>query len=238
MSVRFFSLTDCLYIAVALQRCMDDPSFVRIHRFQNYRFSGFLYLEGDSSCKVLQSFLTTASVVLGIEFYTNVGRLAFVYHKACQILKRIQCLASFSDEDTHILTFKIHIQRTVCSVVFRCDLHFSKIHGAEYITKKYDCSLLNLSDLLRIAEDLYRSALLRCSLTCFLRLTLLWSSWLFLTCRLCFALEIPCRSFLWRCCLCRCFFGCLLHLYSFCSSPASSPLQELLSVQILSLHPE
>lgn len=95
MSVRFFSLTDCLYIAVALQRCMDDPSFVRIHRFQNYRFSGFLYLEGNSSCKVLQSFLTTASVVLGIEFYTNVGRLAFVYHKACQILKRIQCLASF-----------------------------------------------------------------------------------------------------------------------------------------------
>ena len=27
--------------------------------------------------------------------------------------------------------------------------------------------------------------------------------------------EIPCRSFLWCCCLCRCFFGCLLHLYSF-----------------------
>ena len=73
MSVRFFSLTDCLYIAVALQRCMDDPSFVRIHRFQNYRFSGFLYLEGDSSCKVFQSFFTAASVVLCIKLYTNVS---------------------------------------------------------------------------------------------------------------------------------------------------------------------
>ena len=28
MSVRFFSLTDCLYIAVALQRRMDDSSLV------------------------------------------------------------------------------------------------------------------------------------------------------------------------------------------------------------------
>ena len=81
MSVRFFSLTDCLYIAVALQRCMDDPSFVRIHRFQNYRFSGFLYLEGDSSCKVLQSFFSPSAVVLSVYFYADIGTVSFVYHK-------------------------------------------------------------------------------------------------------------------------------------------------------------
>ena len=86
MSVRFFSLTDCLYIAVALQRCMDDSSLVWIHRFQNYRFSGFLYLEGNSSCEVFQSFFTAASVVLCIKLYTNISRFAFVYYKACQIL--------------------------------------------------------------------------------------------------------------------------------------------------------
>ena len=86
MSVRFFSLTDCLYIAVALQRRMDDSSLVWIHRFQNYRFSGFLYLEGNSSCEVFQSFFTAASVVLCIKLYTNISRFAFVYYKACQIL--------------------------------------------------------------------------------------------------------------------------------------------------------
>ncbi len=74
---------------------MDDSSLIWIHRLKYNRFSGFLYLVGNSSCKIFQSFFTAASVILCIKFYTNVIRFAFVYYKTCQILKRIQCLSSF-----------------------------------------------------------------------------------------------------------------------------------------------
>ena len=74
MSVRFFTLTDCLYIAVALQRCVDD-SFSRngFIGSQNYRFSAFLHLESNSSfCKVFQSFFTASPVIFCIKFYSRI----------------------------------------------------------------------------------------------------------------------------------------------------------------------
>ncbi len=135
---------------------MDDSSLVRIHWLENYRFSCFLDLVGDSPCQVLESFFSASSVILCIEFYSDIVGFAFVYNEACKVLERIKCLSSLTDQDSHILAFKIDFQTAICCVIFGCDLDFSEIHGCKYIMKENRCSLFDLFDLCRISDDLDR----------------------------------------------------------------------------------
>ena len=101
-----------LHKFISLQCRVDDSSLVRIHWLENYRFSCFLDLVGDSPCQVLESFFSASSVILCIKFDTDIIGFAFIYNKACQILERIQCLSSLTDQDTHVLTFHSDAQCT------------------------------------------------------------------------------------------------------------------------------
>ena len=110
---------------------MDDSSLVRIHRLQRNRSSGLFHFVSDVSCQVFQCFFSAFAVVLRIKFDTNVILLLFIDYKAGQILKGIQRLSSFSDQDAHILTGKINFKRTVLGIVLHLDLN-RELHGFEY----------------------------------------------------------------------------------------------------------
>ena len=159
---------------------MNDSSLIRIHRLQYHCFSCFLYFISDASCKVFKSLFTAFTIVLCIKFYTDVIGLSFVYHKTCQVLKRVKSLSSFSNEDTHILSFEIYFKTSICGIILRCDLHLAQIHGSEYIMKEYPCSFFYFFDLGRICNDLDRFACLYRLFSCLFRLSrLFFSGWSF-----------------------------------------------------------
>ena len=70
-----------------------------------------------------------ANYAAKVDMVTGMG--VQVDHKAGQILKGIQCLSSFSDQDTHILTGKINFKRTVLGIILHLDLK-RELHGFEY----------------------------------------------------------------------------------------------------------
>ena len=110
---------------------MNNPSLIGIHGLQINRSSGLFHFVSDVSCQIFQCFFSAFAVVLRIKFDTNVILLLFVDHKAGQILKGIQCLSAFSDQDTHILTGEINFQRTVLGIILHLDLN-RELHGFEY----------------------------------------------------------------------------------------------------------
>ena len=95
MTVRLFTFTDSLYKFISLKSRMDDSSFIRIHWFKNNRFSGFLYLVGNSSCQIFQCLFSSSAVIFCIQFYPDIGRFTFIHNKTCQILKRIKVCPLF-----------------------------------------------------------------------------------------------------------------------------------------------
>ena len=72
MTVRLFTLTDCLNEFISLKSRMDNSSLIRIHWLKNNRLAGFSYFISNTSCKVLKSFFTALAVIFCIKFYTNV----------------------------------------------------------------------------------------------------------------------------------------------------------------------
>ena len=120
-----------LHEFISLQCRVDDSSLVRIHWLQRNRSSGLFHFVSDVSCQVFQCFFSAFAVVLRIKFDTNLILLLFVDHKAGQILKGIQRLSSFADQDAHILTGKINFKRTVLGIILHLDLN-RELHGFEY----------------------------------------------------------------------------------------------------------
>ena len=67
--------------------------------------------------------------IVHLKDLSNTG-FAFIYNKACQILERIQCLSTLTNQDTHIRTFHVNIHRCFCFIVIDCNLCFD-IHSLE-----------------------------------------------------------------------------------------------------------
>ena len=62
-------------------------SLVRIHRLKRCRTSCSLYLVGNILCQLLESFLSSFTVILSIQLDTNIFFAVFVYNKAHQMLQ-------------------------------------------------------------------------------------------------------------------------------------------------------
>ena len=90
-------------IPVILKRRMNYSSLIGIHRLQGNRALCPLYLVSDIFCKVLQRFLPSLPIVLGIDLYPDIFLRALIHHKGNKILQRIQRLSSLSDEDSHLV---------------------------------------------------------------------------------------------------------------------------------------
>src|SRR5699024_1478970 len=96
MTIRFISLAVCFHKTISLKSRMDDPSLIRIHRFQRYRSSSLSYLIGNASGQIFQSFFSPVSVILCIQLHPDISLSSFVYHKTGKVLKGVQCLSSLS----------------------------------------------------------------------------------------------------------------------------------------------
>ena len=76
-----------IYKLVVLKCRVDDPSLVRIHRLKRCRTSCSLYLVGNILCQLLESLLSSFTVILSIQLDTNIFFAVFVYNKAHQMLQ-------------------------------------------------------------------------------------------------------------------------------------------------------
>ena len=110
-------------ILVILQRCMNDPSLIRVHRLQRYRTFRSLYLVSNVLCQCLKRLFPSLAVILGIELHADVILALLVDNQADQILERIQGLTSLTDQNTHILAGEIDVHLALFLVESRCDLH-------------------------------------------------------------------------------------------------------------------
>ena len=91
---------------------MNDSSLIWIHWLKCNCSSCSLYLACNVLCKILKSLFSSSSIILCVKFYTNVSILHLVSYTIGKILKRIQCLSSLTDQDTHVLTFHSDAQCT------------------------------------------------------------------------------------------------------------------------------
>src|SRR5699024_3683221 len=92
---------------------VDDPSLIRIHRLKYNRSSVSLYLMSNVLCKMFQRLFSSCTIVLCIQLHSHIACLVLVSHTVCQILKCVQCLSSFSDQDSHVVTFHVNTEGAV-----------------------------------------------------------------------------------------------------------------------------
>src|SRR5699024_11095331 len=92
---------------------MDDSSLIRIHRLKSYRSSRSLYFMSYVLCEMSESFLSSGPVIFRIKLNPYIAVLMFVCNTVCQILKSVKSLASFPDENSHMLALHINAERAV-----------------------------------------------------------------------------------------------------------------------------
>ena len=112
---------------------MDDPSLIRVHRFQVDRLSGLLNLHGDVLRQILKRRLPSFSVVLGIQLNPDIVWLSLIDNQRSQVLQRIQCLSSLPDQKSHLVSFHRDVQ--ALSVIGGVQIHRHP-HRGEHILQK------------------------------------------------------------------------------------------------------
>ena len=114
---------------------MDYAAFIRIHRFKRYRTSCSLYFISQILRKILKRCFSSFTIILCINFDTNIRITFFVHNQTDDILQRIQSLSSFANKQTHIFTIKNDIHRSVFFIIVYCTVH-TYIHCFEQPCQK------------------------------------------------------------------------------------------------------
>ena len=130
MSVRLITFAVGLNVLISLQSGMDDSSLIGIHRLQRYRTMRLLDLIGNISGQVVQSVGTACAIIFGIELHADVLITQLVDDKAGQVLKGIQRLAAFADENSHLAAVECAANGSLFLNIFACQFGFD-IHGVE-----------------------------------------------------------------------------------------------------------
>ena len=112
---------------------MDDPSLIRVHRFQIDGLSGLLDFHGNVLRQILKRCLPSFSVVLGIQLDPDIVWLSLIDNQRSQVLQRIQCLSSLPDQKSHLVSFHRDVQ--ALSVIGRAQIHCHP-HRGEHILQK------------------------------------------------------------------------------------------------------
>ena len=131
MTERFLTLGTSGHIAIILQCAVDDPTLIWIHRLECHRLSGTANLIGDVSCKITKGCLSSGTIILGIELYADVILLVLLIDdERGQILQRIECLSTLTDQDTHVRAFHIE-EKLIIGMIEGCadvDVHVHPLH--------------------------------------------------------------------------------------------------------------
>ena len=162
MAVRILALGIGRDIRISLQRGMDDSALIGIHGLQRHGSAGALHLVGDVSRKALQLLFPAFTVVLCVKLDADVDVAVLVYHKADQILERIQGLSALSDQDAHVVSAHHHVQLIVLVIEIRVDGNFL-IHDPKDLSQEFHCFSLDLIclRLKDLAADVFFAALSR-----------------------------------------------------------------------------
>ena len=93
---------------IRLQRRMNDPSLIRVHRLKRYGPPASLYLACDILSKILKRLFPSSAVILRIKLHSYISVLHLIGYSVGQILQRIQCLSALADHDAQIAAFHIN----------------------------------------------------------------------------------------------------------------------------------
>ena len=104
-----FPIASCHNVLIILKCCMDNLSFIWVHRFKGNRMLRSLYLVGNIFSQRFQCFLPSLTIILRIQLNTDILLSFLVYHKAYKILERIQSLTSLANQNSHVGAFQIYI---------------------------------------------------------------------------------------------------------------------------------
>ncbi len=119
---------------IILQCEMDDSAFSCRHRFEFDGFAGSSCFACESVCEGFQGVLAAFSVVFHVKHDEVVVTEGFASSKVCQVLKRIQCLAVFADEDAEAFSVEGEEDSVFVHHFFHGDV---EVHALEYVFEEF-----------------------------------------------------------------------------------------------------
>ena len=90
-AIRIFSFASCDDSRMSLQCAVDNLSLIRIHRFECNRSAVSHDFARKSVCEIDESLFSLGSVVLCIEYNSDIFVRFLVYNIAGEALNRVEC---------------------------------------------------------------------------------------------------------------------------------------------------